>query len=178
MKIIGVVGSPRKKGNTSRAVGWILESAQEQGAEVEMVDLSDLNIGYCKGCNRCFIEGECPQEDDLGQLHRKMIDSDGIVFGAPSFVMHVLAQAKTFIDRSAFMSHRPQLIGKPCVSVSLSSAGLGQDTVAEYLNSVLHAMGATPVGALTTIAYGPGIFPEEKQARQEAWRLGQSWWRP
>jgi len=172
MKILGIVGSPRNKGNTYKMVKWVLDAVEEEGASVENLALSELNIRYCKGCNKCFIEGECPQKDDVELIHEKMLRADGIVFGAPSYVMHVPAQTKTFIDRSTFIIHRPQFMGKFSVIVSPSAAGLGEDIVVDYLEGVLYAMGVTSVGKLTAIAYGPGIFPDEEKVRSEAKQLG------
>ncbi len=171
MKILGIVGSPRKRGNTYQMIKWILDCAKENGADTEIICLTEFNIKYCIGCSKCMIQGKCPQKDDVPKLHKKMIQADGIVFGAPSYVIHVPAQTKVFLDRSAFMCHRPQLIGKFCIAVS-PSARFGEEIVVEYLNGVLATMGATPIGELTAIAYGPQIFPEEEEVKKNAREIG------
>jgi multimeric flavodoxin WrbA len=171
MKILGIVGSPRKRGNTYQMIKWILDCAKENGADTEIIGLTEFNIKYCIGCSKCMIQGKCPQKDDVPKLHKKMCEADGIVFGAPSYVIHVPAQTKVFLDRSAFMCHRPQLIGKFSIAVS-PSAGFGEEIVVDYLNGVLATMGATPIGELTAIAYGKHIFPEEEIVKKNAKELG------
>ena len=86
MKILGIVGSPRSKGNTFSIINWMLEAAKEEKVDFEVLALSELDIKYCTGCTKCFIEGSCPINDDMKLVHRKMLDSDGIIFGAPSKV--------------------------------------------------------------------------------------------
>jgi len=48
-KILGVVGSPRKNGNTHILVPRIIEGSKERGAETEIIFLNDLNIRECDG---------------------------------------------------------------------------------------------------------------------------------
>ena len=50
MKVLGIVCSPRKGGNTEILVGEALASAKELGAEVELVSLIGKNIKPCDGC--------------------------------------------------------------------------------------------------------------------------------
>jgi multimeric flavodoxin WrbA len=65
MKVPGIVGSPRKGGNTEVMVGWILEGAREAGAETEIVRLGELAIRECDGCRACRHGKPCPKADDI-----------------------------------------------------------------------------------------------------------------
>jgi len=49
-KILGIMGSPRKKGNTHILISKILEGAKSEGAEGEILFLGDLTIRECDGC--------------------------------------------------------------------------------------------------------------------------------
>jgi hypothetical protein len=53
MKIIGLVASPRKEGNTSWITNKILEGAKVQGALPQSWYFSDLNIKPCQSCYGC-----------------------------------------------------------------------------------------------------------------------------
>jgi len=173
MRILGIVGSPRKNGNTYKMIKWVLDEIETQGAKVEILALSELNIKYCTGCTKCFREGNCPIEDDVEMIHQKMQEADGVIFGAPAYALNVPAQTKTFIDRSSFVAHRPQFIGKFSLVVSPSGAGLGESVVVDYLEKLLYCMGFTCLGKLTAMAFGPGIFPEKEKVISQARQLGQ-----
>ncbi len=172
MKILGIVGSPRRRGNTYQMIKWIIDYINEKDVNTEIIALTDFDIRYCLGCSDCMIKGRCPQKDDVERIHKRMIESNGIIFGAPSYVIDVPAQTKVFFDRSAFICHRPQLIGKLCIAVS-PSAGSGENRVADYINGVLATMGVTPIGELATIAYGNHIFPEEEKVKTKAKELAE-----
>lgn len=157
MKILGIVGSPHRRiGNTYRIMQKMLAETKEMGAVPEIVLLSDLKMNYCAGCALCLREGECWQKDDVKELQDKMREADGIVLGSPVYFLHVTAQMKTFIDRSVSLGHRPCLQGKYGAAVSVY-AGIGDvGMVAHYMNTVLKAWGATPVGKVCGLADKPG----------------------
>jgi len=48
MKVLSVVGSPRKGGNTDILVDEVLRGARETGGEVEKIFLNDLEIKPCQ----------------------------------------------------------------------------------------------------------------------------------
>jgi len=52
MDVIGIIGSPRKGGNTDVLVQNILVGAKSAGAEVRSYYLQDLTM---KGCQSCFF---------------------------------------------------------------------------------------------------------------------------
>lgn len=135
------------------------------GAETKIVLLQELNVGYCTGCGLCLTLGECSQDDDMKSLLEEMATSDGILLGSPIYYLHVTAQMKTFIDRTLAWGHRPPLHGKYGASIVVY-AGVGNpDSVADYLNGVLRAWGATPVGELCAYAVVPGELREDDLKR-------------
>jgi len=170
--IVGINGSPRRRGNTYKLVEMFLDSCSLKGADKEIISIVDYDIRYCTGCGECFIKGKCPLKDDVSLIHKKLFQADGIVFGAPSYECHVPAQTKTFFDRSAFIIHRPQLIGKCAVALAVEAA-IGADKTSEYIVGCLTVMGATPIGTLTATAYGPHIFPDEERVKKDIEMLSQ-----
>lgn len=99
-RVLGIVGSPRKKGNTNAMVDAILEGAAMKGAGVEKVHLSKKKIKPCKACDACREgKGKCRQDDDMEELLALMKESDVWVFGTPVYWWGPTAQMKTFIDR-------------------------------------------------------------------------------
>jgi multimeric flavodoxin WrbA len=72
-KILGIVGSPRKGGNTDLLVDEVLKGAKEIGAETEKINLYKLKINPCDHCNVCFknTNGNCKYEDDFEEVKKK-----------------------------------------------------------------------------------------------------------
>jgi multimeric flavodoxin WrbA len=101
MKVIGFVGSPRKKGNTTTLVNEVLRGASEAGAEIKTYHLNALNIRGCQACYKCQVgpDARCIQKDDMAALYDDLYNADAIVVGSPVFMLQVTAQTKTFTDR-------------------------------------------------------------------------------
>jgi multimeric flavodoxin WrbA len=99
MKILAVAGSPRRGGNTDALLDRAIAGAQSNGAEVERVVLSRLNVAPCIECNRCFESGRCAVQDDYQALYDKTLEADGIMLAAPIFFMNLNAHTKAFVDR-------------------------------------------------------------------------------
>jgi len=98
-RVLGIVGSPRRRGNTETLVDEVLHGAEEAGALVKKVILSELDIGPCRACDACRKTGECVQRDDMPALLEQMERSQGWVLGTPIYWWGPTAQFKAFIDR-------------------------------------------------------------------------------
>jgi multimeric flavodoxin WrbA len=99
MKFLGIVCSPREKGNTALLVQSVLDGAMECGAETEIFLCGNLKINPCRACNRCEKLGRCVQEDDMQHIYNSIPGTDVIIFGTPIYHDHVSAQAKAITDR-------------------------------------------------------------------------------
>ena len=117
-KILGVVGSPRKKGNTDILVSRILDGAREEGADTEILFLGDLRIRECDGCHGCWKGRRCSKKDDMNNVYPKIIESDIIIFGTPVYWYGPTALMKCFIDRFVYFNcpeNRSKIRGKSAV---------------------------------------------------------------
>ncbi|MGA3359909.1 MAG: NAD(P)H-dependent oxidoreductase [Halobacteriota archaeon] len=172
MKILGINSSPRGKNSRTRAlVDAVLDGARQRGAETELVDIGALDIRYCLGCQVCYAEGECVQEDDLSDLWEKMMRADGIVIGSPVYINGVTAQLKTVIDRLADAIHCQMLVGKyGCAVTTAGSSGISE--VLGYMKLWLNELGAVTVGEVgVAIGRNPAALDA---AIIEARNLGQT----
>ncbi len=141
-KVTAFVGSGRK-GNTYHAVEQFLTNLQSLGeVEVEIVRLSDYQIGACKGCQLCMSRGEdrCPLKDDRDVLIKKMMESDGVVFATPNYSFQVSALMKAFLDRLGFAFHRPRFFGKTFTSI-VAEGIYGGKKIVDYLDFVGFGLG-------------------------------------
>jgi multimeric flavodoxin WrbA len=117
-KILGVIGSPRKKGNTHILISRILDGAKAGGADTEILFLNDLDIRECDGCYICWKGRECSKKDDMNAIYPKIIESDIIIFGTPVYWYGPTALMKCFIDRFVYFNcpvNRSKIRGKASV---------------------------------------------------------------
>ncbi len=103
MKVLTLLGSAKKKGNTATALTLIEKELETKGHEVEHVYLNSKNIKGCLGCNKCREFPEeiaCVQKDDANEILEKMIAADAVLFTSPIYFWGFTAQIKALIDRS------------------------------------------------------------------------------
>jgi multimeric flavodoxin WrbA len=133
MKVLGIVGSPRKGGNTQILVEEALTVTREAGAQTELVLVADKNIAGCDGCHSCFESGVCKINDDMQAIYRQMEAADAIIFGSPVYFGSVTSQAKAIMDRAFLFLHDRRLKGKVAAPiVVLRRVGGGQTRTQLY----------------------------------------------
>ncbi len=76
-----------------------LKTIEERGCETTMIDVLDLRIYGCNGCNCCFATGTCAFHDDLAPIYDILDNADGIISAMPVYFYGVPGQMKIFIDR-------------------------------------------------------------------------------
>jgi multimeric flavodoxin WrbA len=111
MRVLGIMGSPRRQSNTEILLDRALEGASEAGAEVEKVPISNLKISPCLEIYACFKDGNCTIKDDMQALYDKLVEADHIVFASPIFFYGVTGQAKAVIDRCQALWARRHVLG-------------------------------------------------------------------
>lgn len=69
MKIVGIMGSPRKGGNTEILLDVALEEARRNGVVISKISLRDKAIAHCNGCLGCVQTGKCVIGDDMQEIY-------------------------------------------------------------------------------------------------------------
>jgi multimeric flavodoxin WrbA len=141
MKVIAIQSSPNKDGLTYQLAMAALTGAQEAGAETELVNLTDLNIGVCKPCGRgwgqCRENGRCGLDDDFNGLRDNINAADGVVFATPVYFGDLSEDAKTFLDRwrrcEIFNHEQSVLKGKRVIGIA-AGGGSGAGTASALAN--------------------------------------------
>jgi multimeric flavodoxin WrbA len=127
MKILGIVCSPRKDGNTEILVREALDTAREAGCETELILLAGKKINPCNGCNVCLKEGACNIKDDMQDIYAQLEKADGVIFGTPVYFYSVTAQAKAVIDRTYPLAFSGKLRNKVAAAIVVAgNMGVGQ----------------------------------------------------
>lgn len=100
MFVLGLQGSPRKRGNTSKLLSAFLDEAEQLGAHTQLLDIPRMDIRPCQGCGNCEKKGFCIIDDDMQQVFPLLRKADIIVMATPVFFYGTTAQIKCLIDRS------------------------------------------------------------------------------
>ncbi len=100
MFVLGLQGSPRRKGNTNFLLSLFMEEAQRLGAKTHTIHVDKQNIVPCKEYIVCEKKGFCPIDDDMKyEIYPLIRQSDVIVAATPIFFYNTTAQMKALIDR-------------------------------------------------------------------------------
>ncbi len=138
MKILAIIGSPRKQGNSYQVTRRLEEKMTGLGkVEFSYLFLADANLEPCRGCFACIAKGEtlCPLKDDRDRILGEMLAADGLILVSPVYFFNVSALMKGFIDRYSYLTHRPALAGKPALAIATSS-GAGLKETLKYFETV------------------------------------------
>lgn len=125
VRVLGISGSPRRGKSTELLLREALLAAGEEGAETELISLSDYRILPCNGCNICVRGKPCPldSEDDMGKVLQKLLEADALILAAPSYFGSVPGLMKNFMDRTRPLKMDGHRLGGKVVS-ALSVSGL------------------------------------------------------
>lgn len=101
VRVLGISGSPHRRGNTEQLLDSFLEGAADAGGETEKIVLSTLHYRSCQGCNACHKTGVCVMNDDLIPiLTKKVPEADIVALASPIYSMSITSELKAFIDRA------------------------------------------------------------------------------
>ncbi|MBN2442524.1 MAG: flavodoxin family protein [Spirochaetales bacterium] len=101
MKIITILGSPRRKGNTAFILTQFEELIRKHHM-LERINLPSSSINGCRGCDVCQQKEDepgCTLEDTISVIIAQILSADLIVYATPVYVWDFSAQLKTLFDR-------------------------------------------------------------------------------
>lgn len=101
MLILGLQGSPRKKGNTDVFMAAFMSQAAQAGASVKTIQAARAGVVPCKGCGYCETHGTCVIADDhmSTDIYGLIRQADLVVAASPVYFYGISAQLKILIDR-------------------------------------------------------------------------------
>ncbi len=190
MKILGVVGSRRKNGNTVALVQEVLKPFKKKGFDTKLIFLGDYDIKGCNGCEGCKDTYACVINDGMQKIYPEILEADAIILGSPAYFYNVSADMKTFIDRcycfeafdeadrSVWMGVNEALGGKYASVVAVCEQQKEADMgyTSELMEKPLEALGyrvVSTVKALNLFAAGEASKCEKvmKEASQAGEKL-------
>lgn len=99
MKVLGILGSPRRGGNSEILLDKALEGARSSAQQAEKIILNELKFLACQECGGCDRSGKCIIEDDMQAVYKKLDQAGAIILASPIFFGSLSAQTKAMIDR-------------------------------------------------------------------------------
>lgn len=103
-KVLGIIGSPRKQGNTDCLVSRILDGAADNQATTASIFLGELTIQECNGCHVCWTGKACPKNDTMCSIYDMFAEHDILIFGTPVYWYGPTALMKAMIDRFVYFN--------------------------------------------------------------------------
>lgn len=188
MKVLGIVGSMRNDGNTTKLVEAVLGAAKEAKPKIrtQAVHLSELEIGPCRGCYDACAKApyKCAVKDDFQGLLGRMEEADGLVLGSPLYFpvpSRLVALCERLVCLAYFHDMRKHkgahlLEDKPCAFVVATGGGEPAD-VFRYLFAFAMSTRMTPLTVKRYPYYGVAargdLAKDEEKPIEAAQVLGQ-----
>ena len=179
-QVLAILGSPRKKGNSSTLAARISRGAESAGAEVEIVFLHALKISPCRGCNTCQKDDSrgCAIKDDMQEIYLKLIRADAWVIASPVYWFTMSAQTKIFMDRCYALTayaENPFAGKRIAIAMSYGDAdpfGSGCVNALRTFQDAYRYAGSKIVGMVYGSATEAGEIADNKALMQKAEQLG------
>ncbi len=178
MKVIGIVGSPRKGGNTELLTAQALTAIAMEGLDTELISMAGLDIRGCTACMACDTEECCAIEDDLFPLYLKMKEADGIILASPVYFGSATGIMKSLMERTGYISrHNGEpfkgKVGGPLVVARRAGHNF---TLAQltFWFQILDLV--VPGSSYWNIAFGreKGEVAQDEEGMKTAWNFGKN----
>lgn len=177
-KILGVVASRRKGGNSEVLVREALLGARDAGATVEIVRLSDLVLKPCRGCLSCVYKGRCAiTDDDFGELLTKLLAVDGLILAAPTYLLSPAGIVKLVADRGLNLTphlDRIDLDKRKAVTISVAGREDWNPLGTALLGQAAWIFGFQVINSLEAYSPGPAEILLNEEVTRRAFSAGWS----
>ncbi len=179
-KVLVLLGSPRKKGNSAILAEKIAKGAISAGAEVETVFLHELNIAPCKSCYACQKPKSkgCSIDDDMQPIYRAMREADAWVIASPVYWFNMSSQIKIWMDRCfAFPAYAKNPFAGKRIAIAMSYGGedpfdSGCVNALRTFQDAYGYVGSKIVGIIYGSAMGAGEIKANEALMKSAEELG------
>lgn len=181
-KILVLLGSPRRKGNSAILAEKIAAGAKAAGAAVETLYLHGLSIAPCKACMACQKPGSkgCSIDDDMQPIYRKMLEADAWVLASPVYWFTMSAQLKLWMDRCfALPAYAKDPFAGKRIALALAYGGedpfdSGCVNALRTFQDAYRYAGAEIAGMVYGSAMGAGDIKADRALMKEARELGRT----
>ena len=179
-KILVLLGSPRKKGNSTTLANQIVAGVESAGATAEKIFLHGKAIAPCQACYACQRPDSkgCAIDDEMQPIYAKLIEADGWVIASPVYWFSMSAQTKLFLDRClALTAYKQDAFAGKRIAVAMSfgdedAFNSGCVNALRTFQDSARYVGANLVGMVYGSADKPGEIQSNTALMQQAEALG------
>lgn len=132
MKVLLLNGSPHTDGCTYTALAEAERRLNANGIETELYQLGRTEVHACIDCKACWGKAKCVFDDPVNPLIQKILESDGLIIGAPVYFGGIPGSLKTLLDR-VFYDAKRLFSNKPAAAVVSCRRG-GAETAMDAIN--------------------------------------------
>jgi len=181
MKILGINGSPRRKGNTGILLETAFEPLKEAGFQTEIYQLGGKQVHGCTACGKCreIQDKRCHIKNDvLNECITKMLEADAIILGSPVYFADVTTEIKALIDVAGYVTRgNGHLLKRKVGAAVISVRRGGQLHAFETINNffLINQM-IVPGSSYWNFAYGrnEGDVVNDEEGMQTIRTLGEN----
>ncbi|MDR1572847.1 MAG: flavodoxin family protein [Clostridiales Family XIII bacterium] len=158
MRILGLVSSPRRFGNSELAVKEILRRLPDTW-DKRMIRLSDMNLIPCKACYACLSQAgnACVLADDMNFVLQHMLQADKIIIAAPCYILGAHIGVQRLIDRLMPMMEKHLCFAdKQCALLVFHGLPGWEGMAPEEMLKIPQVLGMNLAGAAALEATLPG----------------------
>jgi len=178
MKVVAIVGSPRRNGNTETLTSHCLKAIGEEGIATELISLAGLDIKPCNHCKDCSTKEECSIQDDLPPIYEKMKAAHGIILASPVYFSAATSLIRALMERAGYMAiynGRPfeRKVGGPLVVARRAGQNF---TVAELTLWFQYHNIIVPGSTYWNMAFGRDKVEvsHDEEGMKTAWNFGKN----
>ena len=170
MRALGIIGSPRKDGNTAYLLKKTLEVLEEGDVDTEIIFLKDYEINPCEDCSEyCEKHNKCKIEDGMQELFVKLRKSNVIILASPTYMGGATSRMRAFMERT-WLLRKGQLKNKIGTSIVVGRREIG--TTAMEMSEYFDRLKIIKIPGILGYSFKKDDILEDQEAIKSSERLG------
>jgi len=178
-KVLALLGSPRKQGNTDLMADAVLAGAAEAGASVAKIYLDDYQIRPIgEVVDNICMRDDPRKDDDYPALLSQFLEADIIIWSTPVYWQGLSAQLKCFLDRLSSYFRHPDYVDRVRGKGHLVLCAFGRheqehgDWITRPMKVTVEVLRGTYLGDLCVSVYEKGKVKEMPAVLESCRTLG------
>jgi len=159
LRVVAICGSLRPGSYTRQALTIALEGARQQGAETQLIDLTDYDLPFCDGS-----KDAASYAPDVAKLRREIGAATGIILGTPEYHSSFSGALKNALDLTGFHEFEGKMVGL----LAVSGGSMGANSALSGLRDVGRALHAWVVPHEASIPQAWKQFDDDGNLKDEA----------
>jgi multimeric flavodoxin WrbA len=185
VRVLCIAGSPRRHGNTDRALAALEDGVRSAGGEVDHLVAAAAGVNACRGCNACSKDGRCIQRDGMDDVYARLDAAEAIVVATPVYFATVPAVLKVLYDRcQPYWARRyvlrepPPHVRRPGGLLVVGGGGdpFGTQCAVAPTRSVFAVLGVEMIASAETLADRVGDIEHDAEMLAKATDMGARIW--